>query len=317
MVVFRTDTWQLALMVVASIVLFAFSIIHTPTISGSIQATKPVLFATATPFQILVFMLWILILNFSLPFTQLSSWQRLAATKSLDKAWEGLKNNTPFFLAVWMLPVLALVILNAKGVNISSLSGLFDILKSGNADYVNIIYPIIFVGFSSALFSTADTAIVALQLSLSDRATFGDRLTQYDERSLGRILTYSMLAIILLLACFYGLAEVDFGELFIPLVYTIFSQLTIIAPQVLCAVLVASGKIPTREFNSLFDWINTLGIIISWLVLVGVTICKVKNVLPTANTQEIATYVAVGISAVAQIVAYATAKPLPKYQGEK
>jgi len=315
-VVFRTDTWQLALIVVACLALFVFSIVHAPVTSGSIQATKSILSVTGTPTQIIIFMLWILILNFSLPFTQLSSWQRLAATESLDQAWKGLKRSTPSFLLVWMLPVVSLVILNNKGVNVSSLSGLFDILRSGNVDYTNIIYPIIFVGFASALFSTADTAIVALQFSLSDSATFGDRLKQLNENKLRKILTFSILVIVFVLAGIYGLAEADLGELFIPLVYTIFSQLTIIAPQVVYAMLESSGRLPAREFVPLSDRIVTGGLILAWAVLVGATIGKVTKVLPSANTQEIATYIAVAISALAQMVAFAAAKPKPKYHGE-
>lgn len=307
-VVFRTDTWQLALMVVACIALLVFSLVHSPAASGSFQPTKPILFANATKFQLVVFVLWILILNFTLPFTQLSSWQRLAATKSVDHAWKGLKATTPSFLVIWMLPVVALVILNAKGVNAVSLTGLFDTLKSGNTEYINIIYPIIFVGFASALFSTADTAIVALQFSLADNATFGSKLKQIEERSLGRTLTLSMLGIVIVLAVIYGLAEADLGELFIPLVYTIFSQLSIIAPQVIYAMLEASGKIPARELTSSSDRINTAGLLVAWIVLVGATIGKVKNFLPVANTQEVATYIAVAISALVQVLAYVVAK---------
>jgi len=309
-VVFRTDIWQLSILIAACIGLLLFSIIYEPITSGISQATKPILFANATPVQILIFMLWIFVLNLTLPFTQLSSWQRLAATKSIDQAWRGLKLSTPGFLVIWILPVIALVILNAKGVIPNSLSGLFDVLRTGDTELANILYPIIFVGFASALFSTADTAMIALQFSFSDNATFGDRLKSMDEKKLGKVLTSSTIFIIIILAVIYGVAEAQLGSWFIPLVYTIFSQLTIIAPQVIYAMLEVSGKIPEREFQVLSDRINISGIGLAWIVLVGATIGKVYGILPQAGTQEVATYIALIISTVGQIVAAASARRL-------
>ena len=303
-VVFRTDVWQLSVMVVACVALLIFAFLYSPAPSVNSAPTTPPFFATATNSQLFVFMLWILILNFTLPFTQLSSWQRLAATKSVEDAWTGLKRSVPSFLIVWMVPVVALVVLNSKGVIPGSLTELFDVLRSSGSSYSNILYPLIFVGFASALFSTADTALVALQFSLSDSATFGGRLRAMDEVKLRRVLTFSTLFIIAALSIIYGMAVTDLGSWFIPLVYTIFSQLSVVAPQVIYSMLESSGKIQDRKFGSLSDHINMIFMLVAWSVLILATIGRVNGILPASNTQEIATYISVTISALGQYLAY-------------
>lgn len=307
-VVFRTDVWQLSVMIVACIALLLFAFLYSPIPSVKSSPTSPPFFATATNSQLLVFMLWILILNFTLPFTQLSSWQRLAATKSIDEAWSGLRRSAPSFLVIWMIPVFALVILNSKGVTPGSLSDLFDVLRSSGSGYSNILYPLIFVGFASALFSTADTALVALQFSLSDSATFGNRLRAMDEVQLRRVLTFSTFLIIAALSLIYGMAVVDLGSWFIPLVYTIFSQLSVVAPQVVYSMLEASGKIQDRKFGKLSDKVNMTFMLLAWSILILATIGRVNEILPASNTQEIATYISVAVSSLGLFLAYLLAE---------
>lgn len=295
-VVFRTDVWQFYLMVAACLALLLFAASAQSAPSSDLPATHPPFFANATATQLALFMGWILVLNLTLPFTQLSSWQRLAATRSVDEAWTGLKERLPGFLAIWMVPVVALVILNAKGFVPTTLSELFDVLRAQGGDATALLYPLVFVGFASALFSTADTAMIALQFALADKSTLGPRLTAMDEPQLRRTLLLTVGAIVLGLALLYSLAEAELGAWFFPLVYAIFSQLTIIAPHVLYSLLEASGRFPNRGFSAVSDRRSVAGLCVAWLVLIGATIGRATGHLPQLGTQEAATGVALAIS---------------------
>lgn len=308
-VVFRTDVWQYYLMIVACLALFLFAISATGAATRNPSAASAPFFADASTTQIALFMGWILVLNLTLPFTQLSSWQRLAATRSVDEAWIGLRNQLPGFLTIWMVPVVALVIFNAKGFTPTTLSGLFDVLRAQGGDATALLYPLVFVGFASALFSTADTAMIALQFAIADKSTLGPRLTAMDEPQLRRTLLLTVGAIILGLALLYSLAEAQLGAWFFPLVYAIFSQLTIIAPHVLYSLLAAAGRFPDRRFNAASDRRSVAGLCVAWLVLIGATIGRATGHLPQLGTQEIATGVALVISTVGLLFAINAAEP--------
>jgi Na+/proline symporter len=101
-------------------------VLTIPARETSDPITMPSVFTVnATLGEVLLFWGWIAVLNFTLPFTQLSSWQRLAATTSVSEAWKGLLRTIPAFLTVWLIPVFAFVLLATKGYTIQDLSGLF------------------------------------------------------------------------------------------------------------------------------------------------------------------------------------------------
>lgn len=311
-VVLRTDVWQYYLMISACLALLAFAWL-VPGSENVVESTasNPWL-GSATNIQLGLFMLWILILNLTLPFTQLSSWQRLAATSSTKEAWDGLKRSILGFLIIWMLPVISLVILDHKGFTTTTLSGLFDILRAGGSDLTLAFYPIIFVGFASALFSTADTALIALQFSLSDKSTFGPRISKMNERRLEQFFLIITMGTVLALAVVYGLAESGLGSWFIPLIYTIFSLLTIAAPQVIYSILERSGRIKNRDFTSASAFFNALGIVTGCIILIFTTIAvatgQIENPL---GYQEMATYAATGSSLIGLLFAVYFAKLAP------
>lgn len=314
-VVLRTDVWQFYMMIAACLALLLFAFLAPSANKTPSAQTADILWGSASAVQVALFMGWITILNLTLPFTQLSSWQRLAATTSVTEAWEGIKKSIFGFLIIWTLPVVALIILNYKGLNSTTLSELFDVLRSNGGDVTLALYPIIFVGFASALFSTADTALIALQFSLSDRSTFLLRLSKLDEKALKRTFFVSTIVIMLLLAIVYGLSEVKLGAWFIPLIYTVFSQLTIIAPQVIYAILEKSGVVNNRDFTPASAIVNVAGVVIGWLVLVGATIGVSTGLIQAPlGVQETATYVATLISAFGLLIAVFLATPAEKPQ---
>ncbi len=297
-VVFKTDGWQLRLMVASMAALLLCAMVSVPSNDTS-QISLPSLWQfSATHIEIFLFCAWIAILNFTLPFTQLSSWQRVAAVKSPSEAWTGLIKTIPHFLIIWMVPVVALMILNSKGFSFTTLPQLFDTMRDSGGLVSSLLYPMVFVGFASALFSTADSAMIALQLAISDNSTFGNALRRKNDHQLRRFLLYFTLILVFLLSLIFGLAEANIGSWFIPLVFAIFSQLSVAAPQLLYGLIKTKKGIFERPMSKAGDWANFVGLFIGWAILIVVTVLRAKNILPSQGSQEIATYIAVAVSAI-------------------
>ncbi|MBB6428735.1 hypothetical protein [Algisphaera agarilytica] len=303
-VVFQTDAWQLRLMLASVIALAIFVFTLPPTTSD----TEPPAFGSfsASAGTLIVFYAWIILLNFTLPFTQLSSWQRLASTSSVREAMSGLIRSSPSFLIIWFLPVLCFAGLLAKGYEFGDLTQLFDTLRTGPETSEGILYPIIFIGFASALFSTADTAMIALQFAVSDKLLSGKTFQSTDEQVLRKRFLVSMIVIVILLGAVFFVAQADLGSWFMPLVYAIFGQLTITAPQMLYAIVGHIRGASSRSLSVLGDSLNAVAMCLAWLILMGSTLLKAQGYLPQEMSQEIATFIAVAVSTLGVLAAHIT-----------
>lgn len=304
-VVFRTDAWQLRLMLasMAALIIFAITV---PNLDSKEVLLTSVFTVDATFIEVVLFWCWIGLLNITLPFTQLSSWQRIAATKSVAEAWNGLKRQTGSFFVLWFVPVIAFVILSAKGYSLTDLPALFDAMRQGPMAIEGVLYPILFVGFASALFSTADTALIALQFAAADESLTGKFFRTGNERTLRRRLLVTMLAMILLLALIFGLAEAKLGAWFIPLIFAIFGQLAVIAPQIIYALCCRMRGQNFVQFSKLGEFANVVAILLAWLVIIGGTILRANEYLPSRGSQEVATFLGVAISLLGLLVGHLT-----------
>ncbi len=302
-VVLKTDAWQLRLMLASMVALFIFAVTVPPSTSPT-SVLANVFTVNASRTEIVLFWLWVGLLNIITPFAQLSSWQRIAATKSMSEAWIGLRNNIPSFLMVWLVPVLAFVLLRVRGYAAPDLGGLFDVMRAGPSAIEGLLYPIVFVGFASALFSTADTAMIALQLAVADRSFSGSYFSEAAEAPLKRRLWLVMGVTVALLAVVFGLSEAQLGAWFIPLVYAIFGQLAVIAPQIIYALLSRLRGTSKVQFSALGDVANVVAMMIAWAVAIGAVVLKATGVLPATMTQEIATFVSIGVSSLGVLVGH-------------
>lgn len=302
-VVFKTDVWQYMLMIIACICLVVFALLVPAAENGGQQLSTAVVRSSADSLQIAFFMAWILVINLTLPFTQLSSWQRLAAVETKAKAWSGFLRTIPGFIVIWGLPVIALIVLNSKGFTPGNLTELFNVLRSNGDMLALAFYSIIFVGFSSALFSTADTALVALQAAVSDRTTFYSHLSKgKSPRYVRNFYIIYTGAIILFLSILYAIAEATVGSLFVVIVFAIFGQLSIIAPQMYYALQVAAGKYARRSFGTLSTLTNLVFISIAWIITISAAISVGLGKGFDVGTQEIATVASILVSTIGLII---------------
>lgn len=302
-IVVRTDAWQLRLMLIAVGALLLFGILGSQQVVSNSVDWENFWSFSASWAHVFVFWAWIAMLNFTLPFTQLSSWQRLAGAESIGKAWLGLLFSIPTFLMMWIGPVIALVLLKARGYSFTEVGPLFDAMKGAGGIVAVFLFPCVFVGFACALFSSADSALIALQLSLADRSTFVDKLTSLPEVSLRRILLGASIVVILLLSSIFVTQEANIGSWFIPIIYVIFSQLTIIGPQLAYALWRAKKHSPVNLSTSGAIAV-VLAIFAGWTILVVGALAAMSESYKDSPVQEIATFIAVAISSLGMIVGH-------------
>ncbi|MFQ5753620.1 MAG: hypothetical protein ACE5HI_16645, partial [bacterium] len=289
--VMQTDQWQMRILI-ASVFALLFASLFIPTTNNVTFIFSSLFHFSSNWSSILFFWMWILALNISLPWGQLSSWQRISSAKSDDEVWRGLKNNIINFLIVWMIPVIGFIILVAKGYKLNDLPTFFDILKSVPGLISEVFYPLIVVGFASALFSTADTAVVALGTSFVDKNALGDYLSTKSERLVKSLLTVFSVVILLMIGILFFLAKVNIGEWFMPLIYNIFGQLAIVAPLCFYALKVTNDRPLTLSTKGVV--IIFLGLLLSWFLIIYSTF--LNKLYSSTHYSEFATIFGIIIS---------------------
>jgi len=271
--VMQTDGWQLMLMLVSVTAVLIFSLLFQSDNGTNFEFSKFISFDAEWK-NIFVFCFWILVINISLPFTQLSSWQRVAACSSGEEVWKGFKSHILKFSIIWFVPVIAFAILSAKGMNFSDLGAFLDALKNSKGISELVLYPLIVIGFGSALFSTADTALIALTTSLADTNTFKKKLEKLDVKNLKLFITVISFIIMLSLAGIFSVAQANVGQWFLPLIYNIFGQLGIIAPLIIYSLWHLKDEPITLK--PIGNWIISISILLAWFVIVYATFKAVE-----------------------------------------
>ncbi len=276
--VMNTDKWQLTLLIGSVVALGLFSVLATSSQEApeSVLAISSSEAAEAAPgfFHVevglaesLLFCFWILTLNLTLPFSQLSSWQRLASAETGTKAWDGFKQHRKHLLFVWIIPVLALIFLMTKGFSFTNLTEFFDALKGQGGISDGVLYPLIVLGFGSALFSTADTALIALGTALADKNTFRTKLEGLPGNQLRRVFSVFALVALALLGGVYYLAEANLGSWFMPLIYAIFGQLAVVSPLILYSLVKAPDA--PLDIKRAGEVLIAVGLLLGWLMIIG------------------------------------------------
>ncbi|QHI36463.1 hypothetical protein IMCC3317_18260 [Kordia antarctica] len=272
--VMQTDGWQLMLMLVSVIAVLLFSILFQSENGPNFEFSK--FFSFDAEWQnTLVFCFWILIINVSLPFTQLSSWQRVAACTSGEEVWKGFRSHILKFSIIWFVPVIAFAILSGKGMYFGDLGSFLDAIKSSGGISELVLYPLIVIGFGSALFSTADTALIALTTSLADTNTFKKSLEKLEVKKLKLYITIISFIIMLSLAAVFSVAQANVGEWFLPLIYNVFGQLGIIAPLIIYSLW--HLKDDPISLKPTGNWIISISILIAWFIIVYATFKAVEE----------------------------------------
>jgi Na+/proline symporter len=264
--VFKSDLWQYTLMLIAMIVLAICSLLYTMPLAPPKEGVFSVLTANDET-ELILFLIWVTIQNLTLPFTQLSSWQRLASTSSVDSAYSGIKKIAFGFSLLWLLPVLSMLLFMYYGKTFSNIAELFDFFRNSNNLIIYISYAIIFVGFSSALFSTADSALIACTLSLTDKSTFRSFV---ESKTIESTRKYILMFVFLLMSVetfLFSVFSDQASDEFLSIVFVIFSQLSLISPLIVYVFYKKIKGNSNKQLGVVSDVVISVGLIVGWLTL--------------------------------------------------
>jgi len=234
--IIKTDKWQLYLLILATIAIVGFSIgapIIEPT--QSIMGVLQGLFQfQAAGWPLFTFIVWVCILNVSLCFMDIAVWQRMHAAVSPKVAAQGLLRGAWKVFTIFWLPMLSFVCLAAKGYEFTTMPDYLDIVYRNSGWLGYITFPLIVVGFAAALFSTADTIMIAAIYGLCDRQTFLPLLERYpaEERSvlIRKYLSIFALLFMVFLSFFYYLQSQEIAQYIMPILEASWGIMVCLSP---------------------------------------------------------------------------------------
>jgi len=264
--VFKSDLWQYTLMVIAVLVIGFCTLIYTSETEVLVDLTSLATLEIDN-FELILFLIWVTIQNLTLPFTQLSSWQRLASMKNVDCAISGLKKIAIGFIILWLAPVVALLVLKSSGLQFGNIEDFFNFFRDSENIFIYFSFALIFIGFSSALFSTADSAFIATLLAFTDKNTFLKTVERKNKGEITRILTIFVLTLVAVESLLFYVFEVQVGNAYLSVVYVIFSQLSLIAPHMIIVMYRKLRGLPNLILSKVQDATIACSLILCWTLL--------------------------------------------------
>ncbi len=266
----KTDKWQLTLMILAIGGIFVYGLI-VPVANDS--TTQEVLFNmtkyTGDTLFGIIFSLWLALINSIYAFAQVSNWQRASATKDHDISWKGLINSSWKVIALFVIITVGFLLLVAKGYEFVSIVDYLRLVRDTGGISSYVIFPLMVVGFSSMVFSSADVAIIAVNYSLADKNSFLDYFSNLNEKALRRALSNTTLAILLILTIFYWLQFSSLNEWLMPIIFTACSQLGVLTPVPIFMILYLKkyGELPSINTSRRNILIFFNGMLLAWIGL--------------------------------------------------
>ncbi len=295
--IIKTDFYQAILVFLAVLAILIFSIILPSQVGGNYL--NNVFDFTATSSELITFLAVLFFLNLAIPFSQVTFWQRVASSPDKREAFKGFKQYIPLFLFIWLVPVISFTLLKAKGFTFDSIGSFFTLVQSTSGISEIILFPIILVGLAAALFSTADSALIALQFSLVDNTMFKSKFDKLSNTSAKRILIWASLVIIILLSLIYYLAESQLASWFVPLMFAIFGILVVVSPLIFYG-LFKSQKSGEIRLSKLSDSLIALGLYLGGLSVLAVTFISVQ--VSSVTLSQTAAFVGTAISLIFLII---------------
>lgn len=247
--VVASDVWQMKLMTVAvffTAIGLGWTVLSSPHTGTSLSS----LTGPAWGPMLWTFILNVVLGNMLVPMSQESSWQRFRAfstgaavneqralTKSLSRAawlWFGLIFTS--FLLLFALPP------GAAG-KLASMSGVLEeIRRIDDALFPLFLFPLMVVAGLSAMFSTADTCVSAILYLLEFPLTNTVAKRERPDGQKPRLRpTYRIAMGVLLLGSLsvYGFVRYWFNPTILQLVFSVFSNLVVIAPLIISVALLS------------------------------------------------------------------------------
>jgi Na+/proline symporter len=276
----KTDKWQLFLIMLAIGSIFVFGLFAHGVNDHSVgEIISSISKSKEEPLSLAIFMTWLATSNLIFAFSQLSNYQRVAATTSKDVSWLGVLHGSWKLLALFLFTIFGFLVLGAKGHQVDNVTDFLLLVKSSDGA-LSYLFILLIVGFASMVFSSADIAVIAIFYSLSDRNTFRNKFAKMKERQLRKILTNSTVGLLVILSIIYFLQFSGLEAWLMPLIYTVVGQLVILVPVPIYVLIKNiskknAQKIPVTASNTriLFG-----SIIVAWaLLFISAYISKITD----------------------------------------
>lgn len=230
--VVKTDAVQLNLIWLGALAVFLLCLFHylTAETQASIDWAPNPLFGNGFILLPAAITFNVVVINAFLQFTQLRTWQMIAASRSSGEVRTGLLRGAFSVALLWT--VFALVGILARPVLGIDTSSIDSFLRSMNASpnllIAYIALPIFFVACMSALVSTADSALLPLSQFVNERMG-----TNQNNLLTPRII---IVVFVLLVNVMYHLVFNVLKYDFLQLLFTIFGLVIVTGPVIILAI---------------------------------------------------------------------------------
>ena len=271
----KTDTIQFYLMLIAVIAMMYFSI-KSPILNNvnPTHILSNLLIHGEKGITLFIFLAWGISSNILLAVTDIAMWQRMAASASIQDSLVGFIKGSWKIVVAYAFPVMAFVILYLKGNNYNTMPQFLNIVLTQSAGIESyIIFPLIVIGFAAALFSTADTSMIASLYALSDKHTFLPKLEKItndaQKNILRKYLAIFYIALFLILSILFYIAQSKIGKWIIPIMYAVWGQICILAPLIMYALYRIITKKPYLQTTKAQNYILMVSLIIGWCIVLA------------------------------------------------
>ena len=146
--------------------------------------------------------------------TQISNWQRVAATESAEVSLKGMVHSSWKVLTLLLLTIIGFILINAKGYQIQSLSQYLNLVKNSGGISSYLLFPVMIVGMASMVFSSADVALIAIGYTLTDQNSLFKYFSSINEKKLRHVLTIGTLIMLVILSIIFYMQFSVLQELF-------------------------------------------------------------------------------------------------------
>lgn len=269
----KTAAFKLV-MVTLAIVMISYFSINAPVLNNKTASDifSNIFSHSEDGWSLITFLIWASWLNVASAFTDISLWQRMAASVSIKESFQSFVKGLWKWFVIFMLPIMCFVILNLKGYHYDNISEFLTIVKlEGNA----VILTLITIGIFVALFATADTSLIGAIYALVDNNTFLPKLKEVNSKKhnffVGKYLTLFILTILAVLSVLYYLVQYTTNQMITPLLYATWGQLCLIAPLIIYALFRLIRKESIYVLSQVQNVAIIAGVIFAWSIIIYTT----------------------------------------------
>lgn len=271
--VVASDAWQMRAIKLAIILTLA-SLILVALTTRRQSLNLSVLHQSPPPSILWGFVVNVILANLFAPLSQESSWQRFRAFRDKPSFMLGkaMRRSIATALALWCGMILLafvtqIITSDSERSSLSSISGFLETIRVlDDWWFPFFVFPVLAVAALSALFSTADTCIAAL-LYLIQYSDVSQKTAEQKQRLNQLPVTYyaAMALIFLFSVGIYAFVRLWFKPTIFQLVFSVFSNLIVIAPAVLTTAICrpASSSDATRRTTCIVLSV-IVGLLVFW-----------------------------------------------------